>query len=239
MGETLDPGAGRPVPSAPRVRVFPVAPDTGSEMLPPGATLPERFGEAAGDAGFKPEPHPTPPLGGAFARAHVFVAAHEGGFQANPADPGNWTGGKCGVGVLRGTNWGISAAAYPDVDIRALSRQQAAALYRRDYWNRVRGDDLPPPLALLVYDFAVNSGVNRAARTLQQVLGVAQDGAIGPVTLAAVRSRSGKGADLCAEYLAARLLFLTGLPTWRTFGKGWGKRLCTLPFQAMTMGDGP
>lgn len=237
MGETLDRGGGRPVSPASRVRVFPAAPDTGAEAGPgAGAGLPERFGEAAGDAGFRPMPEGAPPRAtGTFERAHAFVMGHEGGLSLTPADPGNWTSGKCGVGVLRGTKYGISAASYPDIDIRSLTLEQARALYYKDYWRPIRGDDLPPPLALLSYDFAINAGVNRAARTLQRVLGVAQDGAIGPVTLAAVERRAGRGAELCAEYLAARIVFHAGLPTWRTFGVGWSRRLAMLPFQAMRM----
>ncbi len=251
MGETLDPGGadGARLPDFVRVLDVPaVAPETGAETASPRASeanahpgpsmpgLAERFGGVAPDAGFRPTPLPSS-LGGAFVRAHAFVAAHEGGFQADPRDPGNWTGGGVGRGECRGTNWGISARAYPAVDIRALTREQAAALYRRDYWDRVRGDELPPPLALLVYDFAVLAGVSRAAKTLQRVLGVAQDGVIGPATLAAVGRYAGRGTDLCAAYLGARLVFLTGLPTWPTFGAGWAKRLMALPFQAVRMED--
>src|SRR5438270_5735304 len=72
----------------------------------------------------------------AFEQAFAFVIGHEGGYSAGPTDPGNWTGGRCGLGECRGTNWGISAAAYPQLDIRALTQAQAAEIYRRDYWDR-------------------------------------------------------------------------------------------------------
>ncbi|MBV9735794.1 MAG: hypothetical protein JO209_07770 [Acidisphaera sp.] len=171
----------------------------------------------------------------AFAAAFADVIGAEGGYTDDPADPGNWTGGACGRGVCRGTNWGISAAAYPTLDIAGLSEDAAQAIYRRDYWAPLQADALPPPLALLVFDAAVNNGVGRAARWLQTAAGVAADGQVGPRTLAAVQAQSGNGAALCAEFQAQRLVYMAALPTWRSFGLGWARRLCRLPFQAMQM----
>lgn len=204
----------------------------------------------------------------AFDEAFAVVLGHEGGYTADPADPGNWTGGAPGRGECRGTNWGISAASYPDLPIRALTPDQARAIYRRDYWDRVRGDRLPPSLALMVFDAAVNCGVGRAARWLQGILGVAQDGVVGDITLAALARRIGRGSRggrpgameaegrpwpgqapegsaipsaegeiflVCAEFQAARLLYMASLPTWQRFGGGWAKRLCRLPFDAVRM----
>ena len=173
----------------------------------------------------------------AFDQAFGLVISAEGGYSANQADPGNWTGGRCGMGECRGTNWGISAAAYPQLDIHALTEAQAREVYRRDYWDRAGCGQLPPPLALLVFDAAVNNGVGRATRWLQAALGVAQDGAVGPATLAAAQAQAGQGAALCAEFQARRLAFMAGLPTWRAFGAGWARRLCALPFQAVQMGE--
>ena len=174
----------------------------------------------------------------AFDQAFAIVVGEEGGLTANPADPGNWTTGACGRGECRGTKYGISAAAYPALDIGALTLEQARAIYRRDYWDRIAGDRLPPPLALLAFDAAVNSGVGRAARWLQAAAGAAEDGAIGPATLAAIEARAGQGAALLAEFLAQRMNFMAALPTWRSFGLGWSRRLCALPFHAMRMTEG-
>ena len=172
----------------------------------------------------------------AFEQAFAVVLGSEGGYSARPEDPGNWTGGRCGLGECRGTNWGVSATSYPQLDIAALTDAQAKEIYRRDFWDRAQCGSLPPPLALLVFDAAVNSGVGRAVRWLQAALGVAEDGVIGPATLAAIAAHRGLGAALCAEFQARRLSFLTALPTWKTFGKGWARRLCALPFQAVQMG---
>lgn len=173
---------------------------------------------------------------GVFARAFSVVVGEEGGFTANASDPGNWTGGQCGVGRCVGTKYGISAGAYPNLDVASLSLDDARAIYRRDYWDRIQGDVLPAPLALLVFDAAVNNGVGRAIRWLQQSVGVGVDGVLGEATLAAVVGRSGQGAALMAEFQAQRMAFMAGLPTWKTFGLGWARRLCRLPFEAMQMG---
>lgn len=170
----------------------------------------------------------------AFERAFAVVVGHEGGLSLNRADPGNWTGGVYGQGECRGTKFGVSAAAYPWLEISTLTLEQAQAVYRRDYWDRVQGDSLPPPLALLVFDAAVNSGVARAVRWLQEAAGVATDGVIGPNTLRAVSEAV--GVALMAEFQARRLLFMAGLPTWRQFGAGWARRLSRLPYEAIAMG---
>jgi len=179
----------------------------------------------------------------AFDQAFRIVIGEEGGLTTNPADPGNWTGGACGRGVCLGTRYGISAAAYPGLAIATLTLDAARAIYRRDYWDPVQGDSLPPPLALLVFDAAVNSGVSRAICWQQAAAGVATDGVLGPRTLAAVGARAGQGATLAttqlvcvlAEFQAQRLVFMAGLPTWRSFGLGWARRLCRLPYDAVAM----
>ncbi len=179
-------------------------------------------------------PHPKDTrMSTSFDQAFAVVVGEEGGFTQDPADPGNWTGGAPGRGACRGTRWGVSAAAYPALDIAGLTLADARAIYRRDYWDRVCGDALPPPLALLVFDAAVNNGVGRAVRWLQAAAGAAPDGAPGPATLAAVRARP--AAALCAEVLAQRMVFMAALPTWPHFGLGWARRLCRLPFHANEM----
>lgn len=163
------------------------------------------------------------------------VLGWEGGFSAIRSDPGNWTGGQVGAGELRGTNFGISAASYPDLDIASLTRDLAKAIYRRDYWDPIAGDRLAGPLALMAFDAAVNNGVRRASVWLQQAVGAAPDGRIGPATIAAVLHASAdKGAErVCADYLALRIDFMAGLGAWKTFGAGWSRRLARLPYQSV------
>ena len=172
-----------------------------------------------------------------FDNAFRAVIGEEGGYTNNALDAGNWTGGRCSVGKCNGTKYGISAAAYPSLNIAQLTLADAQDIYRRDYWLKVNADQLPPALALLVFDAAVNSGPDRAVKWLQTVLGVSADGIVGPLTLAAARAAAGRGATVLVEYQAQRLLFLTGLPTWRTFGLGWTRRVCSVQFEALRVGD--
>lgn len=173
-----------------------------------------------------------------FDRMFDIVVGHEGGFTDNASDAGNWTGGVVGSGVCRGTRFGISAAAYPDLDIANLTIDAARRVYQRDYWQRLAGDRLPPALALLAFDASVNNGTGRAIRWLQQLVNVTQDGIAGEVTLHAIdRAATSPDAiaDLCVEFLALRLLFMSSLPAWKTFGLGWARRLCRLPFEAASV----
>ncbi len=171
-----------------------------------------------------------------FEQAFAIVVGEEGGLSTNPADPGNWTSGICGQGACHGTKYGIAASAHPNLDIAGLTLDGAHAIYQADYWNPVHGDALPVPLALLVFDAAVNCGVARAIRWLQAAAGCTEDGIIGEQTLAAIAAGDGDGATLCAEFQAQRMTYMASLPTWRVFGLGWARRLCKLPYLSLTYG---
>ena len=139
------------------------------------------------------------------------VLSHEGGYVNDPRDPG------------QETRWGISKRAYPHLDIRNLTRAQAVDIYRRDFWQRVRGDELPREFAFQALDAAVNHGIGNAVRWMQRAAGVADDGVIGPVTLAAVQRA--QAADLVLRFNAERLRFYAKLTTFATFGRGWVNRV--------------
>ena len=159
----------------------------------------------------------------AFDQAFAIVIGEEGGYVHNPADPGGET------------KFGISKRAYPLIDIAALTLERAKAIYHADFWAKIDGDALPPPLALLVFDAAVNNGVGRAVGWLQTALGTLADGKMGPTTLAAITAHHGSGAKVAAEFQAQRINFMAGLPTWRTFGMGWSRRLAALPYSSIGM----
>lgn len=158
-----------------------------------------------------------------FDKAFELLIGHEGGYTANPKDAGNWTGGKQGVGVNKGTKYGIAANSYPNLDIKNLTLDQAKAIYRRDYWDKVCGDKLPASLAFHVFDMAVNSGISRGVKLLQKTVGSTQDGIMGPATLRAAQAMDASAAIML--YNANRLKFYTSLSSFGTFGKGWTNRV--------------
>ncbi len=163
----------------------------------------------------------------AFLKAINFILSQrvEGVLSMDPDDKGNWTGGEVGSGELRGTKFGISAAAYPDVDVSTLTKDQAIVLYHRDYWEKIRGDMLPPRVAFVVFDSAVNQGVETASKLLQAAIGgeLVVDGIIGPHTLAAARSV--EQTELVLDILSHRAVRYTRTKQWEKFGRGWMKRL--------------
>ena len=144
---------------------------------------------------------------------------HEGGFVNHPVDPGGMT--NLGVTKLVWENW----VGHPvdEQTMRGLTPEMVAPLYKKRYWDAVRGDDLPSGVDLVVFDCAVNSGVGRASRFLQQVVGVTDDGKIGPGTIQAVLSKDPK--ELVDAFCDKRQAFLESLPTFGTFGKGWSRRV--------------
>ncbi|MCY0148319.1 hypothetical protein OEG84_11505 [Hoeflea sp. G2-23] len=161
-----------------------------------------------------------------FARALPLVLKHEGGFVNNAKDPG----GATNKGVTLATFRRFVKSNGTVEDLKSITDAQVSTVYYRGYWAAVQAHALPAGVDYAVFDFAVNSGPTRAAKYLQQVVGVKVDGRIGPLTVAAVE-RHGVGTvieDLCN----ARLGFLkraknrkTGALLWPTFGKGWSRRV--------------
>jgi lysozyme family protein len=168
-----------------------------------------------------------------FQRALALVLKHEGGYVDHPKDPGG------------ATNKGVTIATFRRYvkkdgtkdDLRRISDADVARIYKRHYWDAVRGDDLPDGLDYAVFDFAVNSGTGRAPKYLQRVLGVAQDGVIGPATIKAAHDANVPFAidRLCDD----RMAFLRGLSTFSTFGRGWTSRVSGVRIEAQRMAKQP
>ncbi len=158
---------------------------------------------------------------GSFVFAFPKVVSIEGGLSLHPEDTGNWTGGRKGVGELRGTKYGISARAYPDEDIPNLTLERARILYK-DYWDAIHGDELPDPLSHLVFDAAVNQGVSAATHMLQFALKVSVDGKIGPNTIAAAMASNN---ETCARFQTLRAYRYMGTINFERYGEGWFSRL--------------
>lgn len=158
-----------------------------------------------------------------FDQAFARLMSHEGGFQQDTRDRGNWTGGEIGKGVCKGTKYGISAASYPGEDIENLTLERAKELAHRDYWGPAGCDAVPAKIKFALFDMAYHSGVKAAVRTLQRACGETADGELGPLTLQAVQSMP--AVQLAARFYGARQLFLTDLSSWPAFGRGWARRL--------------
>lgn len=171
-----------------------------------------------------------------FARSLKAVLKHEGGYVNHPSDPGG------------ATNKGITIATFRRyvkpggtiADLKAITNDQVATVYRRRFWDAVRGSELPDGVDFAVFDFAVNSGPSRAIRYLQRVIGVKQDGVIGPATMAAVKSRM--AATIINDLCDARLAFMKAIKKgtlWKTFGRGWSRRVSEVRSMALDMAARP
>ena len=165
-----------------------------------------------------------------FDSCFAFIVGVEDGYTNNPEDPGNWTGGIVGRGTVVGTKYGISAAAYPNINIPALTLDEAKSIYQQDQWAEIDGDSLNPQIALVVFDSAVNSGVKRAITWVQDALSITADGIFGPETKQALALAD--PSEVAREVLARRIDFLAQLSTWTEFGLGWSRRIAKLAFKA-------
>jgi lysozyme family protein len=147
------------------------------------------------------------------------LLVHEGGYSNHPSDPGGPTNYGITIRDAR-AYWKQDATA---ADVRNLPLAVAKSIYRTKYWAALRCDELPAGVDYAVFDYGVNSGIGRAARVLQRLLGLADDGIVGPRTLAtAACADASRLIDaICDE----RLAFLQGLRTWPVFGNGWGRRV--------------
>jgi len=153
-----------------------------------------------------------------FEQAFTKLLRHEGGYVNHPSDPGGET--MWGVTVVVARKFGYAGS------MRDFPQDLAKKVYRLTYWDSVRADELPEGIRYAVFDAAVNSGPGQSIRWLQRALGVADDGKLGPVTLQTCQQAN---ADvLLSKMLAQRLLFMTNLSTWSSFGKGWARRIASL-----------
>ena len=149
-----------------------------------------------------------------FDEAFRIVIGHEGGYVNDPRDPGGET------------NFGISKRTYPKEDIKGMTLERAKHIYKRDYWDKCRCDELPEIIRYSLFDCAVNSGVPQAIQFLQRTVKTKDDGIIGPKTLAAARIQT--DARLLGVFNGLRLHFMTNLRTWPTFGRGWARRVAEI-----------
>lgn len=168
-----------------------------------------------------------------FERALSLVLKHEGGWSDHPQDKGGAT--MKGVTLANFRRY-VKPSATKD-DLRKITDEQVATIYKRYYWDAVRGSDLPSGIDYAVFDFAVNSGPDRAIKYLQAVVGARQDGRVGPDTL--VKTRNMMRATIINSVCDKRMAFLKRLKTWPTFGKGWTSRVSGVRSEALKMAAQP
>lgn len=154
---------------------------------------------------------------------------HEGGFSNHPRDPGGMTN----LGVTKKVWEEFVGREVTEDEMRALTPEAVAPLYRQRYWDAVHGDSLPAGVDLCVFDCCVNSGPVQSSRFLQRAVGVNPDGKIGPQTLAAVAALDPH--DVIEKFTQIREAFLRDLPTFVYFGKGWLIRTAAVEKQAVEM----
>ena len=164
-----------------------------------------------------------------FDKCLKMLLSHEGGFVNHPEDPG---------GI---TNLGVTKKVYDEwidresteQEMRDLTPEDVAPIYKKNYWDRVKGDSLPSGLDWACFDWAVNSGSGRPAKAVQRAVGATADGAIGPATLGLIMEKDPK---FIIEYVHdVRQDFYKSLKTFETFGRGWTRRNKETLHQALEM----
>ena len=153
-----------------------------------------------------------------FEHSLDMLLEHEGGFVNHPKDPGGMTN----LGVTRATYEQYMGRGVTEAEIRALTAADVAPLYKSEYWDKARCDDLPSGLDWAVFDWGVNAGMSRPVKALQRIVGVKPDGGVGPKTLQAIGNFEPK--VLIEKLYDARQKFYESLTTYATFGKGWKRR---------------
>lgn len=157
------------------------------------------------------------------------VLKSEGGFVNDPRDPGGITNHGCTKAVWE--EWVCRPVT--EQEMRNLTQKDVAPLFRKKYWDKILGDNLPLGIDYCVFDAAINSGPGRASKWLQACLKVEVDGVVGPATMKALMAANPK--TFIEDYCQRRLSFMTELKTWEAFGRGWTKRVYAVKDSALAM----
>ena len=151
------------------------------------------------------------------------ILKHEGGYVNDPLD----SGGRTNLGVTQRVWEEFVGHPVTEADMKALTPEKIAPMYKLKYWNPSYCEVLPKGLDYVVFDFAVNAGTGRSVKTLQQAIGCVADGVIGPKTMATINDANPK--DLITKFSDARADFYQGIvarkPDQARFIKGWLNRV--------------
>lgn len=174
---------------------------------------------------------------GNFEKVNRLTLKHEGGYVNHPKDPG----GATNYGIIQRTyNRWRKKKGLPNRSVRHIEMSEVHAIYRHEYWNPVKGDNLPVGIDYTVYDASVNSGIGRGPKWTQRALGVTADGKVGTKTLkAAMNLSEDQTVAVIKKANAYRLGFLKGLRHWSSFGRGWSRRVMEVEAGSIAMVSGP
>ena len=164
-----------------------------------------------------------------FEQCMRWLLEHEGGYIWHAEDPG----GETNFGVTRAVYEQYVGRQVMDGEMKGLTHDDVYPIYKENYWDRLRGDDLPAGVDFCTFDWGVNSGTSRAAKALQRMVGVEADGGIGPMTLRAVANHEPQ--DLVEQMHYVRDQFYRSLSTFGTFGNGWTRRNNETKDQALSL----
>jgi len=159
-----------------------------------------------------------------FAVVLPHILREEGGFSNHPLDPGGMTN----KGITKRTYERFLERSVSEYEMRNLTDEQAGEVYKALFWDVIKGDGLPKGLDLAIMDFAVNSGTKTAVKQAQEHYTVNEkmDGVMGPKTLAKIVGIDHEDReDFINDYCTARLDYCRELSTFKTFGRGWRRRI--------------
>jgi len=162
-------------------------------------------------------------------KAFEQMLASEGGYVHHPSDPG----GRTNLGVTQRVWEEWVGRESNEKEMRSLTPEMVEPLYKRKFWDAVRGNELPAGISYLIFDFAVNAGVGRSIKTLQSAIGVTPDGGFGPMTMAAVQAID--PVELIEKFSQGKEDFYRSLNTFETFGKGWLNRVAAVKVKATSL----
>ena len=158
------------------------------------------------------------------------VLKSEGGWSDNPSDPGGATMKGITLEVYRA--WKRNPHITKD-ELKAIPDVDVYNLYKQNYWDKCRCDDLPAGIDYAVFDASVNMGVGRAAKLIQEAVGVVADGIIGNGTIEAINKTNPR--SILENFSVEKQNFYKSLPTFETFGKGWLNRVAEVKRSAESM----
>ena len=164
-----------------------------------------------------------------YDKCFELVLGHEGNYVNDPHDPG----GRTNMGVTQRAWENYLNRSVTEIEMRGLTSEMVKPFYKLNYWDKIKGDQLPAGVDYAAFDLAVNSGTSRAARYLQQIAGTFPDGVIGPKSIEAIKSCNPE--QIVDAICDMRLDFLKRLPTFVTFGKGWSRRVAEVKDKASAM----